>query len=87
MDVLEFNFQLFVRIVIAGRVRTDPREPFITLEFDNLQVCSILWSKHYKELVSSHGFAQNQLILWKYPSMTKVAELTGGLHNNNKILI
>lgn len=41
------------------------------------QVCSILWSKHYKELVSSHGFAQNQLILWKYPSMTKVAELTG----------
>ncbi|KAL5016477.1 hypothetical protein ScPMuIL_006066 [Solemya velum] len=41
------------------------------------QVCSILWSKDYKELVSSHGFAQNQLIIWKYPTMTKVAELTG----------
>ena len=27
--------------------------------------------------MSSHGFAQNQLILWKYPGMTKVAELTG----------
>lgn len=41
------------------------------------QVCSLLWSTEHKELVSSHGFAHNQLILWKYPSMTKVAELTG----------
>ena len=35
------------------------------------QVCSLLWSKHQKELVSSHGFSQNQLCLWHYPSMTK----------------
>ncbi|EDO33700.1 predicted protein [Nematostella vectensis] len=41
------------------------------------QVCSILWSKEYKELISSHGYAQNQLIVWKYPSMTKMTELTG----------
>ncbi|CAH1775934.1 unnamed protein product [Owenia fusiformis] len=41
------------------------------------QVCSILWSKEYKELISGHGFAQNQLCIWKYPTMTKVAELTG----------
>ncbi|XP_070563787.1 cell division cycle protein 20 homolog [Ptychodera flava] len=41
------------------------------------QVCSILWSKEYKELVSAHGFANNQLIIWKYPTMTKVTELTG----------
>ncbi len=41
------------------------------------QVCSLLWSKHSKELVSSHGFSQNQLCVWKYPSMTRVAELTG----------
>lgn len=41
------------------------------------QVCSILWSTNYKELVSSHGFAKNQLILWKYPSLSKVTELTG----------
>jgi len=37
----------------------------------------MLWSKEYKELISSHGFAQNQLIIWKYPALTKVAELTG----------
>ncbi|KAJ2951190.1 hypothetical protein O0L34_g5582 [Tuta absoluta] len=41
------------------------------------QVCSILWSTHYKELISSHGYAQNQLIIWKYPLMSRVCELTG----------
>lgn len=41
------------------------------------QVCSIIWSKEYKELISSHGYAQNQLTIWKYPSMSKVTELTG----------
>ncbi|XP_064604437.1 cell division cycle protein 20 homolog isoform X2 [Liolophura sinensis] len=41
------------------------------------QVCSLLWSKEYRELVSSHGYAQNQLIVWKYPTMNKVTELTG----------
>ncbi|XP_044738403.1 cell division cycle protein 20 homolog isoform X2 [Chrysoperla carnea] len=41
------------------------------------QVCSILFSTNYKELISGHGFANNQLIIWKYPSMTKITELTG----------
>jgi cell division cycle protein 20 (cofactor of APC complex) len=41
------------------------------------QVCSIVWSKHQRELCSSHGYSENQLILWKYPSMTKIKELTG----------
>uniref|UniRef100_A0A6B2L5K7 CDC20/Fizzy WD40 domain-containing protein n=1 Tax=Arcella intermedia TaxID=1963864 RepID=A0A6B2L5K7_9EUKA len=41
------------------------------------QVCAIQWSKTRKELVSSHGFSQNQLCVWKYPTMTKMAELTG----------
>ncbi|GLH08895.1 Protein cortex [Gryllus bimaculatus] len=41
------------------------------------QVCSLLWSKTYKEIVSAHGYANNELIVWKYPTMNKVAELTG----------
>jgi len=41
------------------------------------QVCSLLWSKHQREIVSSHGFSHNQICLWKYPSMTKVKEFTG----------
>jgi len=41
------------------------------------QVCALQWSRHCKELVSSHGFAMNQLCVWSYPSMTKLAELSG----------
>jgi len=41
------------------------------------QVCSLIWSPHEREIMSSHGFSQNQLTVWKYPTMVKVAELTG----------
>lgn len=41
------------------------------------QVCSLLFSKNYKELISAHGFANNQLTIWKYPSMTKQVDLVG----------
>jgi cell division cycle protein 20 (cofactor of APC complex) len=41
------------------------------------QVCALQWSKHEKEILSSHGFSKNQLCLWKYPSMAKMAEFTG----------
>ncbi|KAL4186825.1 hypothetical protein AMTRI_Chr09g36010 [Amborella trichopoda] len=37
------------------------------------QVCSLLWSKNERELLSSDGFTQNQLTVWKYPSMVKLA--------------
>jgi WD40 repeat protein len=41
------------------------------------QVCALLWSKHEKELISSHGYSKNQISIWKYPSMYKVSELNG----------
>ena len=41
------------------------------------QVCSLLWSKHRREICSSHGFSENQLILWRYPTMTKIQEFKG----------
>jgi len=41
------------------------------------QVCNLLWNPHENEILSSHGFARNQLCLWKYPSMAKVKELEG----------
>ncbi|KAJ3700938.1 hypothetical protein LUZ61_004643 [Rhynchospora tenuis] len=40
-------------------------------------VCGLLWSKNEHELLSSHGPEKNQIAVWKYPSMTKIAELTG----------
>ena len=37
----------------------------------------MLWSSEYKELVSAHGYAKNEVVIWKYPSMVKTAELLG----------
>lgn len=41
------------------------------------QVSCLLWNRHEREILSSHGFNDNQLILWKYPSMVKLTELHG----------
>jgi len=41
------------------------------------QVCNLMFSKNSKELISTHGYSQNQIVLWKYPSMEKVTTLTG----------
>jgi cell division cycle protein 20 (cofactor of APC complex) len=41
------------------------------------QVTSLHWSREYKEILSSHGFPDNQMTLWTYPAMQKVADLQG----------
>lgn len=41
------------------------------------QVCALQWSPFEKEILSSHGYAENQLCLWKYPTLTKMKELKG----------
>ncbi|KAI9818344.1 MAG: substrate-specific activator of APC-dependent proteolysis [Phylliscum demangeonii] len=41
------------------------------------QVCNLAWSRNSNEIVSTHGYSQNQIVLWKYPSMTQVVSLTG----------
>ncbi|GAA0144129.1 ubiquitin-protein ligase [Lithospermum erythrorhizon] len=41
------------------------------------QVCNLVWSKNVNEIVSTHGYSQNQIIVWKYPTMSKLATLTG----------
>ena len=41
------------------------------------QVCNLAWSQNCNEIVSTHGYSLNQIVVWKYPSMNKVATLTG----------
>ncbi|XP_031276917.1 protein FIZZY-RELATED 2-like [Pistacia vera] len=41
------------------------------------QVCNLVWSNNVNELVSTHGYSQNQIIVWRYPTMSKLATLTG----------
>ncbi|KAI8877829.1 WD40 repeat-like protein [Backusella circina FSU 941] len=39
------------------------------------QVTSLHWSKHYKEIASTHGYPHNQLSVWAYPSLSKVIDI------------
>ena len=41
------------------------------------QVCNLAWSKNANELVSTHGYSQNAVSVWRYPGMARVATLTG----------
>jgi cell division cycle 20-like protein 1, cofactor of APC complex len=41
------------------------------------QVCNLAWSKNSDEIVSTHGYSQNQIVVWKYPRMEQVVSLTG----------
>lgn len=36
-----------------------------------------MFSRTVNELVSTHGYSQNQVTIWKYPTMDKVASLSG----------
>ncbi|EAU91830.2 hypothetical protein CC1G_04597 [Coprinopsis cinerea okayama7 len=60
----------------------------MTSELDTgSQVCNLIWSMTSHELVSTHGFssttAQNQICIWKYPTLSMVASLTG---HTNRVL-
>merc|ERR1712000_607468 len=41
------------------------------------QVCNLAWSKNVNEIVSTHGYSQNQIVVWKYPKMSPIVTLTG----------
>ena len=41
------------------------------------QVCNLVWSRFASELVSTHGYSHNQILVWRYPHMVPLARLTG----------
>ncbi|WFD27187.1 substrate-specific activator of APC-dependent proteolysis [Malassezia nana] len=45
------------------------------------QVCNLAWNKMCNEIVSTHGYSSgqihNQIQVWRYPSLSQVATLTG----------
>lgn len=40
-------------------------------------MCNLAWSENVNELVSTHGYSQNQIVVWSYPTMNQIATLTG----------
>ncbi|PVU85831.1 hypothetical protein BB559_006752 [Furculomyces boomerangus] len=39
------------------------------------QVTSLIWSKNYKEIMSTHGFPNNSIVIWSYPSLDKIVDI------------
>ncbi|GAB7350259.1 hypothetical protein MBLNU459_g0906t2 [Dothideomycetes sp. NU459] len=55
-----------------------PSNPHLLRSHDTgSQVCNLLFSQVTSELVSTHGFSQHAINIWKYPSMSQVVSLTG----------
>jgi cell division cycle 20-like protein 1 (cofactor of APC complex) len=56
----------------------------VVADCSSTQVCNLLWSQTTHELVSTHGYSstsgQNQIIVWRYPSMSMLATLSGHTH-------
>lgn len=44
------------------------------------QISGLEWNEEYQEIVSAHGFQNNEINIWKFPNMTKVADLRGHSH-------
>ncbi|KAJ3148669.1 Fizzy- protein [Geranomyces variabilis] len=41
------------------------------------QVCTVHWSKGYRELISSHHTIGDQLVIWAWPGLKEIARLPG----------
>nr|CAG8481121.1 764_t:CDS:2 [Entrophospora candida] len=48
------------------------------------QVTSIVWSNHYKEVLSIHEYPNFQFTIWKYPSLKKIIDVKDA--HENRIL-
>ncbi|XP_033246351.1 fizzy-related protein homolog [Drosophila miranda] len=49
------------------------------------QISNLAWSRNSAELVTTHGFGQPQIVLWRYPSLKQVVNLSG--HNRRVIYL
>ena len=41
------------------------------------QISGLVWSSQHQELLSSHGHLHNELTIWSYPSLSRMASLRG----------
>mmetsp|Transcript_6569 Transcript_6569/g.20523 ORF Transcript_6569/g.20523 Transcript_6569/m.20523 type:complete len:493 (+) Transcript_6569:76-1554(+) len=56
---------------------TGSAEPALHAVDTGSQVSGLQWCPLQKELVSSHGYSQNSVRVWRWPQLLPVAELTG----------
>ena len=40
-------------------------------------MCNLVWSKNVNEIVSTHGYSQNQIVVWRYPNDVQAGDAHG----------
>lgn len=60
-----------------GRLLTAGKHRLVNEKHTGSQICSLSFSTHENELISTHGFSQNEVAVWKSPSLKKVISLHG----------
>lgn len=43
----------------------------------NSQVCSLIYSTHFNEFISTHGFSKNQIMIWKGDTKKRITVIDG----------
>jgi len=72
------NFDAPVTRLSEVESPTTPTNPNLIKSHDTgSQVCNLIFSTLTSELVSTHGYSQHAINVWKYPSMSQVVSLTG----------
>ena len=61
----------------ASPTNPNPNPHLLRSHDTGSQVCNLLFSTQTAELVSTHGYSQHAINIWKYPSMQQVVSLTG----------
>lgn len=41
------------------------------------QICNLKFSKNSQELVTTHGYSQNNVMVWRYPNLSQIGVLRG----------
>ena len=68
---------LYCRLTPAPFRRCLPLGVCLSCVDTKAQVSALLWHPLYKELISAHGYSDNQLVLWKAPSLERITQLKG----------
>ena len=42
-----------------------------------IQISGLLWNEEHREIMVAHGYPSNQMTLYQYPTLKRVAELKG----------
>ncbi|CAK85040.1 unnamed protein product (macronuclear) [Paramecium tetraurelia] len=67
--------ELQIKLLDSGMLQK--AECYSNRQIAGSQVCNLMFSKMENEFISTHGYSQNQIILWKCNGMKRIATLVG----------